>query len=125
VASIKIKIKRPDSSTFRSWWFVLVAGVLLTLIALFDSGKLAAKPLVPPADGSTGCQFRVTVAEGEGRRVLNVRSAPDLNAEIRGTLDDGTLVDVVGRPINGFRELEGGLYASADHLTHVSGTDCG
>jgi len=126
MARVSIKIKKPTSSTFKSWAFVLFAGLVLATIAVLDSGRLAPAPLVPAADGSTGCQFRVTVAEAtDGRRVLNVRSAPDLNAEVRGTLNDGTVVDTVGRPTNGFRELEGQVWASADHLTLVSGTNCG
>jgi hypothetical protein len=126
MAKISIKIKKPTSSTFKSWAFVLVAGLVLAAIAILDSGRLTPVPLVPAADGSTGCQFRVTVAESvNGRRLLNLRSAPDRNAEVRGTLDDGTLVDAVGRPTNGFRELEGRVWAAAEHLTLVSGTDCG
>jgi hypothetical protein len=126
MAKISIKIKKPTSSTFKSWAFVLVAGLVLATIAILDSGRLTPVPLVPAADGSTGCQFRVTVVEADnGRRVLNLRSAPDRNAEVRGTLNDGTVVDTVGRPTNGFRELEGRVWASAEHLTLVSGTDCG
>jgi hypothetical protein len=126
MARISVKIKKPTSSTFKSWTFVLVAGLALAAIAILDSGRLTPAPLVPVADGSTGCEFRVTVAEStDGRRVLNVRSAPDLNAEVRGTLNDGTVVDTIGRPTNGFRELEGQVWASAEHLTLVSGTDCG
>lgn len=127
MAKVTIKIKKPTSATFRSWSFVLFAGLVLTAIAVLDSGRLTPPPLVPAADGSTGCQFRVVVTETEnGRRVLNVRSAPDINASIKGTLPDGTLVDTIGKPTNGFRELEGGSsWASADHLTLVSGNDCG
>lgn len=130
MAKVTIKIKKPNGATFKSWAFVLFAGLLLAAIAVVQSGRLGpitAAALVPAADGSTGCQFRVTVSETvNGRRVLNVRSAPDLGAAIVTTLDDGTLVDTVGKPTNGFRQLEGGNnWASANHLTLVSGNDCG
>ncbi|MGI5125788.1 SH3 domain-containing protein [Pseudonocardia sp. CA-107938] len=120
VAKLSIKIKKPTSSTFKSWFFVLVAGLVLAAIAILDSGRLAPTPLVPAADGSTGCQFKVTTSGS-----LNVRATPEANGTIRGTLADGTVVDTVGRPTNGFRQLRGGYWASADHLTLVSGTDCG
>ena len=127
MAKVTVKIKKPTASTFKSWAFVLVAGLALAVMAVLDSGRMGSVPLVPVADGSTGCQFRVVVTETEnGRRVLNIRSAPDVNSAIRGTLPDGTVVDTIGKPTNGFRELEGGnSWASAEHLTLVSGTDCG
>lgn len=129
MAKVTIKIKRPTGDTFKGWTFVLVAGLVLTVIAVFDSGRFAPVPVVPPADGSTGCQFRVVVpADVSGARTLNVRAAPDINAPIKGTLRHGVVVDTIGKPTNGFRALEGGggnNWASADHLTLVSGTDCG
>src|SRR3954451_19146807 len=56
----QIKIPKLTGSSFRGWTFVLVAGVVLTVLALLDRG--GAADLIPghsTANGSTGCIMQV------------------------------------------------------------------
>ena len=112
----KYKIPKLDSSTFKSWVFVLVAGTVLALIAIVDRGGLGAA--TAGADGSTGCRLEV-VAE-----TLNVRSGPSPNASLVETLRRGDRVDGTRVVTDGFRELEGGQWAADQFLTPLPGTNC-
>lgn len=127
MAIVKIvKFKKPSSATFKGWTFVLVAGFVLAIVAMIDAGAFRSDPVVPAADGSTGCEFRVTatVPNDRGALDLNVRSEPRPDAPVRGTLEDGYRVDGTANVTGGYRQLEGGLWAAADHLTRVGGTNC-
>lgn len=108
-----LTLKRPDVALYRSWTFVVILGVVLTVVALFDRGTGEAG-----ADGSTGCQLEVTTDQ------LNVRAGPAEQAELLGTLARGVLVDGTTNVTDGFRELEDGRFVADVYLTPVPGTDC-
>lgn len=111
----RYKIPKIESSTFRGWTFVLVAGTVLALIAILDRGGLTD---AAAADGSTGCQLEVAADE------LNVRSGPSPEATLVETLRRGQQVDGTRVITDGFRELEDGRWASAQFLTPLPGTNC-
>lgn len=113
----KITIKRPDAKTFRGWGFVLVAGGVLTVLALYDRGDLGLRG---DADGSTGCVMVVQVASGE----LNLREGPTADSAAAGTLDDGTRVDATTEVVGGFRRLESGRWAAESYLAPEPGSTC-
>ena len=117
MAKLNIKFKKPTASTFRSWFFVLVAGGVLALVAVIDRGGLAE--LRAAADGSTGCQMEVSVEE------LNVRTNPSQTAAPVQTLTRGTKIDATRNVVDGFRELEGGRWAFNQYLTPLPNTNCG
>lgn len=110
-------IKKPDPATFKGWLFVVVFGGALALVAMIDRGG-DAELQAYPADGSTGCQLEVTVAE------LNVQDAPVVNAELIRVLRRGAQVDGTRTIIDGFRELEGGQWATDRSLTPLLGSNC-
>jgi|tagenome__1003787_1003787.scaffolds.fasta_scaffold19801001_2 hypothetical protein len=115
----QIKIPKLKGSSFRGWTFVLVAGVVLTVLALLDRG--GAADLIPgrsTADGSTGCIMQVMTDE------LNVRSGPSQTADLKGTLHLGDRVDATTVVTDGFRQLEGDQWASNQFLTPAAGTNC-
>jgi hypothetical protein len=112
----KYKVPKLESSTFKGWAFVVVAGLLLATLALIDRG---GADLVPSAsDGSTGCVVEVTTEE------LNVRAGPSQNAELLGALPLGSQVDATTIVTDGFRQLEGARWASNQFLAPVPGTTC-
>jgi hypothetical protein len=117
MAKLNVKFTKPTASTFRSWFFVLVAGGLLAIVAVIDRGGLAE--LRATADGSTGCQMEVSVDE------LNVRADPSQSATPVQTLTRGTRVDATRNVVAGFRELEGGRWASNQYLTPLPSSNCG
>lgn len=112
-----IKIKKPDSATFKGWLFVLISGAVLTLVALIHRGGVDELQAYP-ADGSTGCRLEVAVDE------LNVQAAPIANAELIEVLRRGAQVDGTRTITDGFRELEGGHWAVNQFLTPLPGSDC-
>jgi hypothetical protein len=111
----RITVPKIEASTFKGWAFVLVAGVVLTAIALLDRGGLNE---VAAADGSTGCQLEVTADE------LNVRTGPSPGAALVETLTRGTVVDGTRVVTDGFRELEEGRWAADQFLTPLPNTNC-
>ena len=70
------------------------------------------------ADGSTGCQLRVSAAE------VRVRSNPSTDADQIGVLSEGVVVDGTPAVQDGFRELESGGWAADQYLEPLPGTDC-
>jgi hypothetical protein len=112
----RYSIPKIESKSFRSWTFVLIAGGLLTVIAILDRGGLGDS--TSSADGSTGCQLEVAAAE------LNVRSGPSQEATLVETLRQGDRVDGTRVVTDGFRELEDGRWASDQFLTPLPGTTC-
>ncbi len=107
-------LKRPDATLYRSWTFVVVQGVVLTVLALLDRGSLDEAM----ADGSTGCQLEVTTEE------VNVRAGPTQETEQLGTFARGALLDGTTTVTDGFRQLEDGRFVADQFLTPVPGTDC-
>ncbi len=109
-------LKSLTSATFKSWTFVVIAGVVLTVLVLIDRG---GADLVPSAsDGSTGCVVEVITEE------LNVRAGPSQNAELLDALPLGAQVDATAIVTDGFRQLEGARWASNQFLAPVPGTTC-
>ncbi len=111
----RITVPKLESSTFKGWTFVLVAGVVLAVLAILDRGGLNE---VGIADGSTGCQLEVTADE------LNVRTGPSQEAALVETLARGARVDGTRVVTDGFRELEEGRWAADQFLTPLPGTNC-
>lgn len=117
--SVPLGIKRPTFTrpgveAYRSWTFVVILGVVLTVLAMIDRGSGTAG-----ADGSTGCQVEVTTDQ------LNVRAGPAEQSELLGALDRGTVLDATRTVTDGFRQLEDGRFVSDTYLTPVPGSDCG
>lgn len=114
-------LKKPDPSIFKGWTFVIVLGVALALAAMLHRGSLdapTATQVTEPGDG-TPCQFEVTIDN------LNVRSAPSLdgNAPVQ-TVSRGQRLAASPVVENGYRELDGGLWALDQHLSPVPGSPC-
>lgn len=107
-------LKRPDANTYRGWGFVLVAGALLGVVALFDRGSV--DPL--RADGTSGCQLEVTA------EVLNVRTGPALETATVEVLQQGAVVDGTAVVTDGYRQLEDGRWVADEYVTPTSGSDC-
>jgi hypothetical protein len=115
----RLTIRKPDSSIFRSWFFVIVLGSVLAVLSLVSRGDLESTP-VPEADGSTGCVMVVQVTEDE----LNLREGPSLNAPLVGALPNGTRVDATTIVENGYRQLEDGAWGAAEYLVPEAGSTC-
>jgi hypothetical protein len=111
----KYKVPKLDSSTFKGWAFVLVAGVALAFLAMIDRGGLDE---VVGANGSTGCQLEVTGDE------VNVRGGPSMQAPVVDTLTRGDRVDGTTVVTDGFRELENNRWVDNRFLTPLPGTNC-
>lgn len=104
----------------RGWGLVILSGILLTVLAMLDAPDVVSStPAVQSADGSTGCQLRVSAAE------LRVRSAPSTDADQVEVLSEGAVVDGTPTVTDGFRQLEGGRWAADQYLTPLPGGNCG
>lgn len=112
----KVTIPKLTSSSFKGWVFVLVAGGLLALLALFDRGGAGLLP--DQADGSTGCMLEVAADE------LYVRAGPSENAERIDSLSRGERVDATTVLTGGYRQLEDARWASDQYLTPLPGYRC-
>jgi hypothetical protein len=113
----KISMPRLESKMFSGWLFVLVAGLLLGIVAIIDSGGLDQAPS-STADGSSGCRLEVTTDQ------LNVRAAPAQDAALLGTLTRGNVVDGTRIVNNLYRQLEDGGWAATEFLTPLPGSNC-
>lgn len=112
----RLSITRPDATTYRSWGFVIVLGLVLAVLALLDRGSLGETSV---ADGSTGCQLEVAADE------LNVRSGASADAALVETLTRGDRVDATPVVVDGYRELENDRWAADRFLAPLPGTNCG
>jgi hypothetical protein len=110
----RITVPKLESSTFKGWTFVIVAGVVLAMLAILDRGGLNSTT----ADGSTSCQLEVVADE------LNVRNGPSQGAALVETLPRGVHVDGTRVVTDGFRELEEGRWAADQFLSPLPGSDC-
>jgi len=113
----KIKVPKLNASTFRSWAFVLVAGVILAILALIDRGGL--DEIQSATDAAIGCRLEVTDDQ------VNVRSGPSPESELLETLFRGDEVDGTRVVTDGFRELTDNRWAADQYLTPLRGTNCG
>ena len=109
------RVARPDASTYRSWGFVFVLGLVLAVLALIDRGGLGDTSV---ADGSTGCQLEVVADE------LNVRAGASADAALVETLSRGERVDATRVVVGGYRELENDRWAADRFLAPLPGTNC-
>jgi hypothetical protein len=113
MAKIKIPMKRVR---LKGWPLVFILGLLLALVAVIDRGGLDS--VAPTADGSTGCELRVTVPE------LNVRSGPSQQAASVQTLAQGATVDGTNVLTAGFRQLKNGNWVFDQYVTPIAGSTC-
>jgi hypothetical protein len=86
------------------------------LIYVMGSDKRASEGAT---GGSTGCKVTVTAD------VLNVRAAPDPNAEIVGKFNQNAETGAEIQIENGFRKLAENKWAKTEFLKPVDGTNCG
>jgi hypothetical protein len=112
----RITVPKLESSTFKGWTFVVVAGVGLALLAILDRGGLNE---ISAADGSTGCQLEVVADE------LNVRNGPSQDAALVETLPRGIRIDGTNVVTAGFRQLEESRWAADQFLSPLPGSVCG
>jgi hypothetical protein len=112
----KIKLPKPNAATYRGWPFVIVAGVLLTVLALLDRGGLSEE--VGRATDSTVCRVEVSA------ETLNVRAGPSTQAALLEVVARGTILDATRTVSDGFRELADGRWAADEFLTPLEGTSC-
>jgi hypothetical protein len=103
----------------RGWGLVFISGIVLTILAMLDMPADSTTSAIRTADGSTGCQLRVSAAE------LRVRSSPSTDADQVEVLSEGAVVDGTTTVTGGFRELEGDRWAADQFLTPMPGTNCG
>ncbi len=103
----------------RGWPLVFITGIILTILAMLDAPADNSTSAIRTADGSTGCQLRVSAAE------LRVRSSPSTDADQVEVLSEGAVVDGTTTVTGGFRELEGDRWAADQFLTPMPGTNCG
>lgn len=104
--------KKMPKIAIKSWGFVLVLGILLTVISIIDRGGLA---LVPE---SGKCSFTVNTAP------LNVRSEPSVTAPQVAQLTQGTQLGATNIVTGGFRKLADGQWVLDQYLTPVPGSSC-
>lgn len=112
-------LKKPDPAIFKGWTFVLILAGLLTLLAMIDRGGMEAAQVTQAEEGAN-CRFEVTIDN------LNVRTEPRLdgNAPVQ-TVSRGQVLAGTPTVTNGYRELDGGLWALDQHLALTPGSTCG
>src|SRR4051794_18359471 len=107
----RITVPKLESSSFKGWTFVLIAGVVLALLAIIDRGGLGA---LPTATGTSACQLEVTTDQ------LNVRNGPSEGAALVTTLNRGTHVDGTRVVTDGYRQMQDGRWALDQYLLPVT-----
>ena len=118
MANYKLAKPKLDKKFFQGWLFVILAGVVLAIIAIFNSGGSLEGTVSSTADGSTGCRLEVTTDR------LNVRASPSQDAPLVRTLARGDVVDGTRIQNNFYRQLEDGGWAAVEFLTPVPGSNC-
>ena len=109
------------ASTFKGWFFVLVAGVVLAILALIDRGgidEVTGSTTTTTATGVTGCQLEVATDQ------LNVRAGPSQNAEMLEILTRGDQVDGTAVIVDGYRQLGERRWVMDQWLTPLPGSNC-
>lgn len=105
--------KRLPRIAMRSWTFVVVVGVLLTVLSVIDRGGLAT---ARSAGGM--CRFAVDTA------TLNVRAEPSVTSAQVDQLARGVEVSATSILTGGFRKLSEGHWALDQYLTPLVGATC-
>ncbi|MGX7827551.1 SH3 domain-containing protein [Actinokineospora sp. 24-640] len=98
---------------------LIIGGVLAGVWVMYSTGVEPPSGATSPVSGTGTCKVSVTAD------VLNVRSAPDVRAEIVGKFTQGAETVAGTTVTNGFRMLGDNRWASEEFLKPVSGHDCG
>jgi hypothetical protein len=118
MANFKLAKPTLDKKFFEGWLFVILAGLVLAVIAIFNSGGSLGQTVGSTADGSSGCRLEVTTDR------LNVRASPSQDAPLVRTLSRGDVVDGTRIQNNFYRQLEDGGWAAVEFLTPLPGSNC-
>lgn len=98
---------------------LVIGGVLAGVAVVYSMGVEPPSGETSPVSGTGTCKVSVTAD------VLNVRSAPDVKAEVVGKFNQGAET-VAGTVVtNGFRKLGENRWASDEFLKPLSGHNCG
>ncbi|WP_436492265.1 SH3 domain-containing protein [Actinokineospora sp. HUAS TT18] len=95
---------------------VLIGGAVVAVAYLYSVGGEANGS--SPTSGEAKCRVSVTAD------VLNVRSAPDINAGVVGKFKQGAETDADTAVQNGFRKIGADRWASAEFLKALPGHTC-
>ena len=102
--------KRLPRIALRSWSFVVVMGLLITLVSIIDRGGLSTE--------SGPCEFTVNTPS------LNVRAEPNAAAPQVQQLGQGVQITATNIVTAGFRKVSDGHWALDGYLTPVAGSTC-
>lgn len=98
---------------------LIIAAVLVGIGIIYVMGLDKRASEGATGGGSTGCEVTVTAD------VLNVRAAPDINAEIVGKFNQNAQTGAEPVVQDGFRKLAENKWAKTDFLQPVDATKCG
>lgn len=98
---------------------LIIAAVLVGIGIIYVMGVDKRASEGATGGGSTGCEVTVTAD------VLNVRAAPDINAEIVGKFNQNAQTGAEPVVQDGFRKLAENKWAKTDFLQPVDATKCG
>lgn len=98
--------------------FAFLAAVVLIYVFGSEPGASAGGGSGGSGAGA-GCRVSVTAD------ILNVRSGPNLDAEVVGQFARDARTDATTKVTNGFRKISGGRWASDQYLRPVDGARCG
>ncbi|HKS49489.1 MAG TPA: SH3 domain-containing protein [Amycolatopsis sp.] len=98
---------------------LIILAVLAGIGLIYVLGMDKKASVSATGGGSPGCRVTVTAD------VLNVRSAPDPNAQIVGKFNQNA--EAAAEPVvqNGWRKLAENKWAKTEFLKPVDGTNCG
>ncbi|PPK69682.1 SH3 domain-containing protein [Actinokineospora auranticolor] len=98
---------------------MMVGGAIVGLAVIYSMSVDPPNSATTPTSSDAKCRMAVTAD------VLNVRSAPEPNAEIVGKYKTGAESDAENVVQNGFRKLGENRWASAEFLKPLQGRNCG
>lgn len=95
----------------------LLIGVALVGVVILYA--LGADRESSGSEGTAGCQVKVNAD------ILNVRAAPNLNAEIVGKFEQDAETEAQALVRNGFRKIADNRWAAERFLEPLEGANCG
>lgn len=98
---------------------LLVFAFLAVVVMIYSSG--AEQGVSAGSDGRSGAGCRVSVTAD----LLNVRSGPNLDADVIGRFARDAETDATTKVANGYRKITDGRWASDKYLRPVDGARCG